>query len=146
MEKIINLKHFANDHINLKDGLSFASLYKNTLPSNCKVVGDFVEVRDSKGALLRRRSISNADNYPNPDPTRIFRRIGVVNHDERNEHNNNLIHNRRSKYELEDFQKQKKEFDRLKDIAVSLPKLGHLYARKEDLLYKNLNKLNYKKF
>lgn len=57
---------------------------------------------------MRRRSISNADNYPSPDPGRIFRRIGVLNYDERNEHNMNLIHNRKSKYELDDFKKQKK--------------------------------------
>ena len=146
MEKAINLRQFANDHLNLKDSLSFASLYKNTLPNNCKVIGDFVEVRNSKGALLRRRSISNADNYPTPDPTRIFRRIGVVNDDERNEHNMNIVQNRKSRYELQDFRNQKKQFDRIKQMTASLPKLGYLYAKKEELLYKNLNKLNYRKY
>ena len=107
MEKAIDLRSFAQSS-SLKETLSFASLYKNSLPKNSKVIGDFVEVRDSKGSLLRRRSISNADNYPSPDPSRIFRRIGVLNDDERNEHNMNLVQNRKSKYELEDFQKQKK--------------------------------------
>ncbi len=52
---------------------------------------------------------------------------------------------RKSKYEIEDFNKEKKEFKRLKSMAHSLPKLGYLYARKEELLYKNMNKLKYDK-
>ena len=42
MEKAINLKSLAHSGTNIKDTLSFASLYKNTLPQNCKVIGDFV--------------------------------------------------------------------------------------------------------
>ena len=56
----INLRDLSNDKLSLKESMSFASLYKNTLPKNSKIVGDFIEVRDGKGNLLRRRSISNA--------------------------------------------------------------------------------------
>ena len=56
-----------------------------------------------------------------------------------------MVKKRKSKYEIEDFDKEMKEFKRLKSMAHSLRKLGNLYARKEEVLYKNMNKLKYDK-
>jgi predicted RNA-binding protein with EMAP domain len=80
-----------------------------------------------------------------PRPNEIFRRIGVVNDSERLAHNYKLVKERKSKYQLGDFYSQKKEFDRLRNFESSLPKLGYLYAKKEELVYNNLKKLHFQK-
>ncbi len=47
----------------LHDSLSFASIYKNTLPENCQLVGNHIEVRNKKGVLMRRKSIVEDDGH-----------------------------------------------------------------------------------
>jgi hypothetical protein len=69
--------------------LAFTSVHKINLPENCQIVGDFIEVRDSKGTLLRRRAISKKSipSDGSKQKSTLLSRIGVINDKERIEHN-----------------------------------------------------------
>ena len=82
MDLGIDFKDYTSSKLNLRESLAFSSIYKSTAPSNCQIVGKFIEIRDPKGNLLRRRSISNAESQPSEN--KILRRLGVINYNERN--------------------------------------------------------------
>lgn len=96
-----------------------------------------MEVRGKDGSLKRRKCIAGDAGE------QVFRKLGIISDEDRNSHNFALVSNRPSKYELGDFQRDKKEMRRLKSLSKGLPRLGEFFSKKSEMLYRNLHKRDY---
>ena len=69
------------------------------MPKNCEIKGNYIEIRDNKGVLQRKKLIIENRESINKEKY-IFRKIGVISPEERNNHNEALVINRKSKYKI----------------------------------------------
>ncbi len=71
-----------------------------------------------------------------------MRKIGLLTQAEKVKHNLEIVKNRKSEIEFQGLYKEKKEFNRLRKISKSLPKLEKFYSKKAEIVYnsRNMNK------
>lgn len=74
---------------------------------NIKIKSDWIEIRDNKGKLLRKKRINIHENdlTTEKESDVLLRKLGILSTKEIAEHNFSIVTKRKSKYEFDDLEK-----------------------------------------